>query len=934
MRIYTAIDFTLLYRLFAAGLAFVLFYRVVTSILSIYSTQRVSHFFYQLLDIFLIQDLELIYVFDRTSIDEIQTWIVYTSCCMQSFPIMLISSGIMTVTQGWDEHPLLLLSFSLSFILSTYAIIKNDKIIYSHFAHDLQFEKKDIFSYRCTCQTREILTGYCCYCDGFRPEYIYRIMFRIFDYQFRIFILVLLWATIGGVYLVLYLFIEFIIIYVKARKIQRYQLLTGLLGIPINYTSPEAKKFSNRFSNYRFISNYVLLVVVYAFVTLEFTDYVPISDPFERRRADFFEQNNIFNIYIYLCILSFINPWLYFGAIKGGDVIRSDDDASTNPRDPFTLISNKDFPTFLQLIVFGNKFYHGNEWVLQELLNKIEENIFRIQPKYLLLLLDSYNWDFTKISYYTKSKFFASIMRFNDMRLAKLLFDKMSDCNDLNGVESGLLYWCETKNMKADNNTFLRMIKLIQTKFIIKNFGVLTQSALLKYTILRAAKLGDLAPFHAMLAYNLAPEALSHLYLHYTEKEFSQTKSAKNAWNHDIFAEILHALHHVKKFKFNVDNNTAKCFLYWSLKFEDWDTCNELLIHQHHQKQVYSKFGTNMDPFLHLICKIPINYQLDKETSHNLCKIAEICINQLYTPLNEKNKIKVTNLMYACQILHIPLIKILVKYGPNLDIKDGNGNNYKWYIDNNYWITNNKIKEDKDYDDDENEQKHSLLDDIDDIDDVKITKKEMEERKEMALKIIRASKKPTIVQEEFIEDYEERYDDFVVTNESIPLFRSTKNDLNALFESIIKQDFQRIIDLIDKHHLDPNMPTIDGTTPLHFACEHSGALITKFLMDRGGFPFKIQSGKMFPIDMMQLNQNINDEEKEFMQRLLDVRDVDHDPFALTDERVLEVERIQLFFGLFIKWLLILFSVYFVTFATSAGLTDRLNFGYIPPLKSF
>ena len=913
-----------------------LFYRITSSLLVIYSTQKVSHFFSQLFDLLLIENLELNYIFDKASIDEVQTWIVYTSCCLQSFPIMLIAGGIMTITQGFSEHPVLLLSFTLTFILTTYAIIVNDRIIYSHFAHKLQFDKTEIFNYKISKQFREIITGYCCYCDGVRLEFIYRVLFRIFDFQFRVFILIFLWASIGGVYLVLYLLIEFLIIFRKARKIERYQLLSGLLGIVINYTSPTAKKFTKRFSRYRFISNFILLIIIALCVNLQITDNIPISDPFERRRADFVQQPQIINLYIYLCILSFINPWLYFGAIKGGDVIRNDDDASTNPRDPFCLIANKDFPTFLQLIVFGNKFYHGNEWVLQGLLDAIEDNIFRISPKYLLLLLNSYNWDFTKISYYTKSKFIASIMRFNMISLTKLLFDKMSACNDINGVEAGLLYWCETKNMKADNVTFLRMIKLIQTKFVINKFGILTQSALLKYTILRAAKLGDTAPFRAILKYNLGPEVLSHLYLHYTD--FSDTKSAKNAWNQEIFAEIIHSLHHVKKFKFNVDNNTAKCFIYWALRFELWQTIHECLDHKHHQKQVYSKFNDNMDPFLHLVCQKPCNYKLDKEISNNLCKIAHICIDKLYTPLNEKNKLKITNLMYACQTLNIPLIKALLKYGPDLNAKDNNGNNIIWFIQNNYWILNDKIiNDDGDNYDDENEHKH-IDENESDIDDIKITMKEMEERKNEALKLIkeRMNKdyKATLLEEEFIENYEERYDEFVVTNESIPLFRSTKNDLNALFEAIIKQDFQRIIDLIDKHHLDPNMPTIDGTTPLHFACEHSGALVTKFLMDRGGFAFKIQSGKMFPLNMMELNKKIDEEEKEFLKRLFDVKDVDHDPFALTDERVLEIERIQLFLGLFIKWMLILFTIFITTFGVSAGLTDRLNIGYVPVLRSW
>ena len=611
-----------------------------------------------------------------------------------------------------------------------------------------------------------------------------------------------------------------------------------------------------------------------------------------------------------------------FSLFVVGELINEEDDASTDSRDPHYIISSKDFPTFLQLIVFNNKFYHGNEWVLQGLLNNIQDNIFRIAPKYLLLLLKSYNWDFTKISYYTKSKFFASIMRFNNIELAKLLFDKMINCKDLKGVESGLLYWCKTRNFKADDLTFLRIIKLIQSKFNINQFNILVQSALLKYTILRAAKCGDTVPFHSMLAYNLGANTLSHLYLHYTDFT-EQTKYNKNTnkWSKEIFAEILHSLHHVKKFKFNVDNNTTKCFLFWSLKFELWETINELLLHEHHQKQIYSKFGENMDPFLHLICKKQCDYIHDDKICKHLCEITEICINKLYTMLNEQNKLKITNLMYAVQMLNIPLIKTILKYGPNLDIKDLNGNGVKWYIENNYWSINNRVIDD----DTAKEEKKE------DGPIHKITKKDMEQRKKLIYDLLRNAHSPSLLEEEFIEDYERRYDEFVLENESIPLYSSTKNDLNVLFTSIIKQDFQRIIDLIDKYNLDVNMSTIDGTTPLHFACEHSGALIIKFLIDRGSFVFCIQSGKQFPINMIDLNDKIDENEKSFMLRLLDVRDVDHDPFALTDQRVVEIERLQSFASLFIKYIIILFITFITTFGLSAGLQDRFNIGYEPAL---
>merc|ERR1712228_246303 len=357
------------------------------------------------------------------------------------------------------------------------------------------------------------------------------------------------------------------------------------------------------------------------------------------------------------------------------------------------------------------------------------------------------------------------------------------------------------------------------------------------------------------------------------------------------------------------------------------ETLKEQISNSHHSKQIYSKFNNEIQPFLHLICATPCNYKKEKEKSESLCQIAFKCINKVYTPLNERNKLRITNLMYACQMLHIPLIRILLKFGPDLSAKDLKQNDCRWYIENNHYLVNDKIKK---------KQAATTADEIKQADDDEIdviTFEEMEERKQSALKLIDCAQNEQRREsdEEFIEVYEERYDNFVLNNESIPLYRSTKNDLNALFEAILKQNFQRIIDLIDRHHIDPNAPTIDGTTPLHFACEHSGALIVKFLMDRGSFPFKIQNGHLFPIDMMKINKMLDDDERKFMKRLLDVRDVDHDPFALTDERVVELERMRLFLNIFVKYLIILFCIFFVTFATSVGLQDRFNFGYIPPL---
>merc|ERR1719356_508075 len=206
----------------------------------------------------------------------------------------------------------------------------------------------------------------------------------------------------------------------------------------------------------------------------------------------------------------------------------------------------------------------------------------------------------------------------------------------------------------------------------------------------------------------------------------------------------------------------------------------------------------------------------------------------------------------------------------------------------------------------------------------------METRQNEVLQLLSKALSPTYDEEDFMEYYQERFDKFVQVDETVALYRSSKNDLSALFEAILKCDFQQIIDMIDKDGVDPNMPSIDGTTPLHFACEHSGALVIKFLMDRGAYPFKIQSGKMYPRDMMVLNDNLEEDERQFMKRLLDVRDVRHDPFAMTDARVVEVERIQLFVRLFAQYSVMLFCIWLACFGSTAMLTNYFGLDYKAP----
>eukprot|EP01084_Bolivina_argentea_P134458 237167_1 len=209
-----------------------------------------------------------------------------------------------------------------------------------------------------------------------------------------------------------------------------------------------------------------------------------------------------------------------------------------------------------------------------------------------------------------------------------------------------------------------------------------------------------------------------------------------------------------------------------------------------------------------------------------------------------------TPLMYACSVLHIPLIEALLKYGPNIEARDAAGHDCKWHCENNHWVTTDNIIS----------RNTTALVDFNVID--KITAHQMNERKAIALRVLNRSIDDISEEEDdFIEAYEERYDEFVVSDRmaGLTMYRSTKYDVNVLFEAIVSQDFQRIIDMIDEDTFDANMPSVDGTTALHFACEHSGALVIKFLMDRGAYPFKIQSNGRFPIDLIDDNKTADEE---------------------------------------------------------------------------
>ena len=92
--------------------------------------------------------------------------------------------------------------------------------------------------------------------------------------------------------------------------------------------------------------------------------------------------------------------------------------------------------------VFGHHFIHGNEWVLQEILDAIGNDIYTIiiYSWYLLLKI---KFDWKKILYFTKSLLFNAILRQNDINLVRILFNSFLKSKDFIGIQSNLMYWSQ-----------------------------------------------------------------------------------------------------------------------------------------------------------------------------------------------------------------------------------------------------------------------------------------------------------------------------------------------------------------------------------------------------------------------------------------------------------------------------------------------------------
>eukprot|EP01084_Bolivina_argentea_P255224 429205_1 len=155
-------------------------------------------------------------------------------------------------------------------------------------------------------------------CEKWKPHsgYTWRIMWRFMDISLRLMTCTLIWVIIGGLFLMAFLFLEFCILLIVSIKLKAYDILHGMIAVPICRINKSTKHFSEMFFWYRSIGHFVILIVVTAFVLIDIECIFCVE--YEDRIRWSVSNNLMTCVFGYCWLISFIYPivWIYISLIK------------------------------------------------------------------------------------------------------------------------------------------------------------------------------------------------------------------------------------------------------------------------------------------------------------------------------------------------------------------------------------------------------------------------------------------------------------------------------------------------------------------------------------------------------------------------------------------------------------------------------------------
>eukprot|EP01084_Bolivina_argentea_P055348 101483_1 len=314
--------------LFLAGVCTLIFYRIISSVIIYYMTYSIKKTFLQFMDLELFETILINFKLKRSKPCDPQIFIQKMEGVLESTP-----QSILQLIFIWkiQKEPNYLVIISLIFSLISLS---------SRFSADDQklFKQRD---------------------TKFYSYYAMRKLWRMLDVTSRIFMLTTIWVSVGGYFLSIYLFLEFLVLLIISWRLGKFEVLLGIVGIIIVNDSPKLKKY---FPIYRTLMNVVLLLLCTMFISGNYCiPFLPNCPDFEYRKSLVIESIFGFIIYLYNWIAVVISAILLY-------VILGDTESSkTVERDFNSIIISGDSVKYDELMAFGLRIHFNQKSLKKKL---------------------------------------------------------------------------------------------------------------------------------------------------------------------------------------------------------------------------------------------------------------------------------------------------------------------------------------------------------------------------------------------------------------------------------------------------------------------------------------------------------------------------------------------------------------------------------------
>eukprot|EP01084_Bolivina_argentea_P055346 101480_1 len=308
--------------LFWAGVCTLFFYRIISSIIIYNMTHSIKKTIFQFFDVELFETILINFKLKRTNPCDPQIFIQKMEGVLESTP-----QSILQLIFIWkiQKEPNYLVIISLIFSLISLS---------SRFSADdtKLFNQRDTKLY--------------CY-------YAMRKLWRMLDVTSRIFILSTIWISVGGYFLSIYLFFEFVVLLIISWRLGKFEVLLGIVGIII---VNDSEKLKISFPIYRYLMNILLLILCTVFISMNYcVPFLPNCPNFEYRKLLVIESTFGFIIYIYNWTAVVISSILLY-------VIFVDTESSkTVERDFKSIIISGDSVKYDELMAFGLRIHFNRK---------------------------------------------------------------------------------------------------------------------------------------------------------------------------------------------------------------------------------------------------------------------------------------------------------------------------------------------------------------------------------------------------------------------------------------------------------------------------------------------------------------------------------------------------------------------------------------------